>query len=207
MGHKMEKIEEVVYYVLKNMTMISTHSSGASLDSDLLLYTNAYNMHAYYFGCLDFHKDNHRIQQKQRMNEQHARQGERRGRRTEDDESCMSDQDEHRVHRTRPPVDHESAPDPLSPPQPPRRALPLRTTSCTSARKRVVLDHLSPPRRADTTADMHIVGRRAHSRQPQIRMSACARWSTCTDPVISTHRVYCLCACVLGPMLLARSGG
>ena len=87
MGHKMEKIEEVVYYVLKNMTMISTHSSGASLDSDLLLYTNAYNMHAYYFGCLDFHKDNHRIQQKQRMNEQHVHQGERRDRRTEDDEA------------------------------------------------------------------------------------------------------------------------
>ena len=91
MGHKMEKIEEVVYYVLKNMTMISTHGSGASPDSDLPLYTNAYNMYAYYFGCLDFHKDNNRIQQKQRMNEQHARQGERRGRRTEDDESCMSD--------------------------------------------------------------------------------------------------------------------
>ena len=107
----MEKIEEVVYYVLKNMTMISTHSSGASLDSDLLLYTNAYNMHAYYFGCLDFHKDNNRIQQKQRMNEQHARQGERRGRRTEDDESCMSDQDEHRVHRTRPRL---HCPEPLS---------------------------------------------------------------------------------------------
>ena len=70
----MEKIEEVVYYVLKNMMMISTHGSGASLDSDLLLYTNAYNMHAYYFGCLDFHKDNHRIQQKQRMNEQRVHQ-------------------------------------------------------------------------------------------------------------------------------------
>ena len=83
----MEKIEEVVYYVLKNMAMISTHGSGASLDSDMPLYTNAYNMYAYYFGCLDFHKDNNRIQQKQRMNEQHARQGERRDRRTEDDEA------------------------------------------------------------------------------------------------------------------------
>ena len=175
----MEKIEEVVYYVLKNMTMISTHGSGASLDDDMPLYTNAYNMYAYYFGCLDFHKDNNRIQQKQRMNEQHARQGERRGRRTEDDESCMSDQDEHRVHRTRPRL---HCPEPLSPPQPPRRALPLRTTSCTSARKRVVLDHLSPPRRADTTADMHIVGRRAL--EAQIRMRVCARGSTCDlDPV------------------------
>ena len=91
------------------------------------------------------------------------------------------------------------------PPQPPRRALPLRTTSCTSARKRVVLDHLSPPRRADTTADMHIVGRRAHSRQPQIRMSACARLSTCTDLVMSLHTV-CICACVRTPVLRARSG-
>ena len=34
----MEKIEEVVYYVLKNMTMISTHGSGASLDDDMPLY-------------------------------------------------------------------------------------------------------------------------------------------------------------------------
>ena len=179
----MEKIEEVVYYVLKNMTMISMHGSGASLDDDMPLYTNAYNMYSYYFGCLDFHKDNNRIQQKQRMNEQHARQGERRDRRTEDDEAVHVRKDEHRVHRTRPRL---HCPEPLSPPQPPRRALPLRTTSsCTSARKRVVLDHLSPPRRADTTADMHIVGRRAHSRQPQIRMSACARWSTCTVLVMS----------------------
>ena len=199
----MEKIEEVVYYVLENM-MLSMHGSDASLDGDMPLYTNAYNMYAYYFGCLDFHKDNNRIQQKQRMNEQHARQGERRGRRTEDDESCMSDQDEHRVHRTRPRL---HCPEPLSSASAATARAALRTTTCTAARKRVVLDHLSPPRRADTTADMHIVGRRAHSRQPQIRMSACARWSTCTDPVISTHRVYCLCACVLGPMLLARSGG
>ena len=106
----MEKIEEVVYYVLENM-MLSMHGSDASLDGDMPLYTNAYNMYAYYFGCLDFHKDNNRIQQKQRMNEQHARQGERRGRRTEDDESCMSDQDEHRVHRTRPRL---HCPEPLS---------------------------------------------------------------------------------------------
>ena len=82
----MEKIEEVVYYVLENM-MLSMHGSDESLDGDMPLYTNAYNMYAYYFGCLDFHKDNHRIQQKQRMNEQHARQGERRDRRTEDDEA------------------------------------------------------------------------------------------------------------------------
>jgi hypothetical protein len=43
------------------------------------------------------------------------------------------------------------------------------------ARKRVVLDHLSPPRRADTTADMHIVGRRARTSTAQNRMSVCAR--------------------------------
>ena len=165
----MEKIEEVVYYVLKNMTMISMHGSGASLDDDMPLYTNAYNMYSYYFGCLDFHKDNNRIQQKQRMNEQHARQGERRDRRTEDDEAVHVRKDEHRVHRTRPRL---HCPEPLSPPQPPRRALPLRTTSsCTSARKRVVLDHLSPPRRADTTADMHNVGRRAlDSPNPRMRI-------------------------------------
>ena len=204
MGHKMEKIEEVVYYVLKNMTMISTHSSGASLDSDLLLYTNAYNMHAYYFGCLDFHKDNNRIQQKQRMNEQHARQGERRGRRTEDDESCMSDQDEHRVHRTRPRL---HCPEPLSS----ASAAAARAASANyilyiRAQARRPRPSLSPTTGRHNRRHAH---RRAAGSLPtaQIRMSACARWSTCTDPVISTHRVYCLCACVLGPMLLARSGG
>ena len=117
----MEKIEEVVYYVLKNMTMISMHGSGASLDDDMPLYTNAYNMYAYYFGCLDFHKDNNRIQQKQRMNEQHARQGERRDRRTEDDEAVHVRKDEHRVHRTRPRLHCVRNLSP--PPQPPRRAL------------------------------------------------------------------------------------
>ena len=175
----MEKIEEVVYYVLENM-MLSMHGSDESLDGDMPLYTNAYNMYAYYFGCLDFHKDNNRIQQKQRMNEQHARQGERRDRRTEDDEAVHVRPRTSTVctEHVRAFIVRNLSP----PPQPPRRALPLRTTSCTSARKRVVLDHLSPPRRADTTADMHIVGRRAL--EAQIRMRVCARGSTCDlDPV------------------------
>ena len=117
------------------------------------------------------------------MNEQHARQGESAaagGRRTTS-RACPTRTSTVCTEHVRAFIVRNLSP----PPQPPRRALPLRTTSCTSARKRVVLDHLSPPRRADTTADMHIVGRRAHSRQPQIRMSACARWSTCTVPEMS----------------------
>ena len=38
----------------------------------------------------------------QRVSEQRVRKDERRDRRTESDGSCKSDQDEHRVHRTRP---------------------------------------------------------------------------------------------------------
>ena len=182
----MEKIEEVVYYVLENM-MLSMHGSDESLDGDMPLYTNAYNMYAYYFGCLDFHKDNHRIQQKQRMNEQHARQGERRDRRTEDDEAVHVRKDEHRVHRTRPRL---HCPEPLSS----ASAAAARAASANyilyiRAQARRPRPSLSPTTGRHNRRHAH---RRAAGSLPtaQIRMSACARWSTCTVPVMSAHRVY-----------------
>ena len=75
------------------------------------------------------------------MSEQRVRKDERRDRRTEGDGSCKSDQDEHRVHRH---VRAFIVRNLVSSASPPRRALPLRTTSCTSALRRVVLDHLLP---------------------------------------------------------------